>query len=58
MKFLLEITMDNAAFDDPQELARIVAETAIKISASDWDGDQYPVRDVNGNYVGFWRIDV
>ena len=54
MKFKLEIAMDNAAFDDPGELPRILHELADRIRKNP-EVDDYSVRDVNGNTVGQGR---
>lgn len=52
MKLKLEITMDNAAFEDGEghdEAARILREAADKIEAGAW---AFPLLDCNGNKVG------
>ena len=48
-KVRIEIDMDNAAFEDKDELPRILRSTANKI----YDGE-FPsvIRDINGNKVG------
>lgn len=63
MKFTAEIRMDNASFDDDAtgELGRIImsdiadllASTPIKHTLID---RQLPLRDANGNYVGYFHI--
>ena len=54
MKLTLEITMDNAAFeDDPQELSRILSKLA---EQADHDPHTRPVFDINGNTVGRFTI--
>lgn len=68
-KFVLEIELKNAAFRDGdtaqldagREIARI-----LKVLASDLERDvygivngwsmRYSLHDVNGNLVGFWRV--
>ena len=54
MKLKLEISMDNAAFEDSGELARILTELAKKLAC--WDNSPksmaVDIRDVNGNTVG------
>jgi len=48
--------MDNAAFDDPGELPRILRKIADIV---DGDGDNNhggPVLDMNGNTVGLFQI--
>ncbi len=54
MEFTLEINMDNAAFDDSQELPRILRDLAKRIAANPEVGG-YSVRDSNGNNVGHAR---
>jgi len=62
MKLKLEIKMDNAAFadgDPAHEAARILKEAAFKINnepIGNFDGDGFPLRDYNGNTVGFVAI--
>ncbi|MCA1841068.1 MAG: hypothetical protein LC723_12220 [Actinobacteria bacterium] len=55
MKFTLEITCDNAAFDENPfpEVARILREAARKVDDGLVKiGQEQPLRDVNGNRVG------
>lgn len=59
MKFKLEIDLDNAAFDDPMELVRVLRKLADTYAL--WDGAQgkqqiAPIFDVNGNRVGEWSF--
>lgn len=53
-RFSLTIDMDGAAFEDPQELVRILGKVAREVEA------QVPspvnIRDYNGNRVGSWSI--
>lgn len=51
MRFELKISMDNAAFDDAQELPRILVDLSNEISQYPEEG-AWTVRDVNGNTVG------
>jgi len=62
MKFNVEITCDNDAFEPSDvecdaEVARILRELAEKIDGGgNWTIDapvSRPLRDINGNYVGF-----
>lgn len=58
----IEIRMDNAAFDGnaTQELARILREEANRVERkhhSDLTSTSYPIRDINGNRVGFSSVD-
>lgn len=57
--FWLYLELDNAAFDDPQELARILRKVADSPDiASNCRAITYvPLRDINGNTVGSWEID-
>lgn len=55
MKAQINITMDNAAFEDApeRELARILRELANKVERNGLGrGGRDPIRDVNGNTVG------
>ena len=55
MKLLIEIKMDNAAFEDGSgtECARILRELANRIEGEQCAiGDVTPCLDINGNKVG------
>jgi hypothetical protein len=60
MKLRVEITMDNAAFDDPagREAARILKELAADFEDCDLfpgcgpNGNSWLLEDINGNTVG------
>lgn len=52
--FSLTIETDNAAFEDPDELGRLVARAAEQIAAGRTEA---PVIDQNGNTVGRWTLD-
>ena len=61
MKLKIEITMDNAAFEDGEgngaESARILERLAKEIN----DYTLHPgpggdLRDINGNKVGTWKV--
>lgn len=54
MTLKIEIEMDNAAFESPAELKRILARIASRIEDSGLDAG--PVMDVNGNRVGIWEL--
>ena len=54
MKFHCEIDMDNAAFEDDGELARLLSQMA-KQAAEGQTGMR--VVDANGNRVGQWVIE-
>ena len=52
-RLIIEIAMSNAAFEDPGEAERILAEIGAKITDGQTSGR---ARDVNGNTVGGWEI--
>jgi hypothetical protein len=51
--FKLEIDTENAAFEDPSEVPRMLEEIAIKIQAGQMNGK---VKDINGNTCGEWSF--
>ena len=51
--FKLEIDTDNAAFEDPSEVPRMLREAAKKIEAGTMSGK---LRDINGNTCGEWKF--
>lgn len=59
MKIKIEISMDNAAFeDDHGELARILRRLADRVDGTPrTEGDGEYLRDVNGNRVGHWEVE-
>ena len=60
MTFTLTVDMDNDAFDDSNELARILRRVSWQIED---EGSRLgspvvcPVRDFNGNTVGEWKVE-
>lgn len=58
MKFVLNFSMDNLAFDEgaaPAEVARLLRAVADEIeSAGDVPRQFQTLRDVNGNRIGQW----
>ncbi len=50
----IHITTENAAFDDPSELCRILHKTADNIN--NLDVGEHWIMDHNGNGCGFVRI--
>ena len=58
MKATITIDMSNAAFEDPQELPRILKDLAERLEqrGSFEPGDSESVRDLNGNNVGMLKI--
>lgn len=58
MKATISVSMDNAAFEDAQELPRILKDLAERLEqrGSFESGDSESVRDSNGNNVGMLKI--
>lgn len=60
MKLIIEIEMDNAAFEpngNGKEAARILKDLWDDIDCFDlFEGDGGELRDINGNVVGFWKV--
>lgn len=58
MTFKLSVKMDNQAFEFPCfELVRILREFCDNIEGGEIDnGDDWSLRDVNGNNVGFAKV--
>lgn len=54
MKFRCDIDMQNAAFENPEELISILWEQVIKKIEENNTGNR--VRDSNGNAVGQWAF--
>jgi hypothetical protein len=49
----INVQLDNAAFDDPGELPRMLRELAGKLAGlGDLEPGNWPLRDFNGNNVG------
>lgn len=55
MKFRMEISMDNAAFEDSDELGNLIRQGAEQVKIQ-LPGNWEPIRDSNGNTVGKWEI--
>lgn len=57
-KITIEINTDNAAFEDPFEVVRILQDLATKADnhGSDYLAD-LKIRDINGNVVGICAIE-
>lgn len=53
MKCTITINMDNAAFDNPGELARILRKAA---ELTEDGPENLCLRDINGNLVGQLKI--
>lgn len=57
MRYFLEVKMDNAAFGDEtaEELKRILREATSRVDLFSFTHKQsrYPLKDVNGNTVGY-----
>jgi hypothetical protein len=58
MKFTINMTCDNAAFEDEPapEVARILRSIANKLDERDGYDKYQTILDVNGNDVGRWRL--
>jgi hypothetical protein len=56
MKAIIRINMDNAAFEDPGELSRILMYLAEDIEECGTDEAEYNLQDINGNLVGTCKI--
>lgn len=57
MQFMLVVDMDNAAFDSPQELSRILRDIAASPAIeSPEDGNSGTYRDSNGNTTASWSF--
>jgi len=57
MKLTLEIKMDNAAFDDDQEIVRILRHAAERVSeGNSVKESKYVLCDINGNVVGHYIV--
>lgn len=58
MKLKIEFEIDNAAFDDDGEIKNVLAEIAQQVEDGDFNKavSPRPIRDTNGNRVGYWEI--
>ena len=52
MKFELEFDTDNAAFDDPTEIQRLLGVMSQRIGEGETSGSLF---DINGNRIGFYE---
>lgn len=55
MRFTLTVDLNNSAFEDPDELPRILRRVADDLGLP-VAGDDGSARDLNGNTVGRWLI--
>ena len=53
MKLTVNVNMDNAAFEDPEEIKMIMAVIGMKAANGQTGGK---IMDSNGNTVGAWEI--
>lgn len=53
MNFTCTINMDNAAFEDPRELGRLLTKITAKVADGHTSGK---CMDINGTSVGTWEI--
>jgi hypothetical protein len=59
MTIRIEIETENAAFESPNEVWRIMKDITDRIETGDIDARQphnHPIRDVNGNQCGFMEV--
>jgi len=57
MTIKIEVRMDNAAFDDLGELARILRGLADHVDGRVWNDEHgSTLKDANGNTVGTWAV--
>ena len=58
MKFKMEVDIDNAAFDNPEELSKILRDAAsyLPIQFPSPVLDSWKCKDTNGNTVGYFRF--
>lgn len=56
MRFTLSIDMNNAAFDDSDELRRILLDVASNVDENQGPCHAHSVMDYNGNRVGQWKV--
>lgn len=59
MKFKLEISCDNAAFEDvgiQHEIARILVTVSGQVDRGNVSDDYHVIRDINGNPVGTYTL--
>jgi hypothetical protein len=59
MKLKLELELDSSSFEDCSgcEVARILSELAKKVDCNQLENlDTFPLRDYNGNKVGFANV--
>ena len=57
MRVTITIDVDNASFDDPHELERVLASVTTKIRHRGYaDEYAFELRDTNGNRVGVVTI--
>ena len=58
MEFRVVVNMDNVAFDDENELPRIVEKIARQLREGGVIVGHAPIIDINGNRVGEWTIEL
>lgn len=58
-EFTMQLKLDNAAFDDPEELPRILRYVAgaVRVEADEY-GKTAPIFDANGNNVGRYYLEL
>ncbi len=56
MTLLIELDMDNAAFEENPNELRNIFERIERLVPQYKIGDSFPIRDSNGNKIGAWRL--
>ena len=57
MKITLSFNVDNAAFDDPNEVERVLAKVTERVAHNGYDRNyEFAVRDSNGNTIGTCKV--
>lgn len=56
MHFKLQINMDNAAFENSEELPALVESVLESLRNGYGSGDGSAIQDSNGNTVGKWEV--
>jgi hypothetical protein len=57
MQIQITFSVDNAAFDDPFEVERVLRQVTKKLQTHGYaDENEYTLRDSNGNTVGSCKV--
>lgn len=57
MQLIINMNLDNAAFDDPDELKRILEDIANRAVIEPYSY-MIGIRDINGNRIGYYELEV